>query len=235
MAVLEVTLSGTYFEQLTINRWNYISTGTPSSVSLSFALASAFGALYDQIAVPSGYPAATPLAEIANITSDHWDWEQVTVLNPYDPEDFYQTPFVVPYGGKLAGEAQSPIAAWGFRTNQVRRDVARGTKRFPGVLESWTGTGGIVETSQISLLNAVADAMSGILTYDDEGNTISFSPAVCGKFHYDPNPSIPTANHRAYRYWATEAQQLLHTATGVLWQRYDSVRSQVSRQYGKGR
>lgn len=235
MAILEVTLSGTYFNQQTITRWNYVSSGTPAAVSLSFALAAAFGGIYDLVAIPPAYPADTPLGRIAANMGNEWDWQQLTVLNVYSPTDFYQTPFVNPYGGSAAGEQMSPVAAIGFRSNQVRRDVARGTKRFPGVREEDVGTGGVINGGVITNLNVVAAKMSEVLDYDDEGNALTFSPAICGKQEYDPNPPPATGNHRAYRYYPTEAEQLAMTAIGITWQPYTTVRSQVSRQYGHGR
>lgn len=235
MAILEVTLTGTYFNQQTINRWNYVSTGIPAAVSLSYALAFAFGAVYDEVHIPPQYPTDAPLGVIAANFGDAWDWQQLTVLNVYSVTDFYQTPFVNPYGGQVAGNNMSPTAAAGFRTNQVRRDVARGTKRFPGLLETQVGAGGILEAVTQTALQAVADSMSATLSYDDEGNTISFAPAVCGKQEYDPNPTEPSRNHRAYKYYATESEQLAHTAVGVVWQAYAQQRTQNSRQYGKGR
>jgi hypothetical protein len=235
MAILEVVLAGVYFNQQTISRWNYVSTGTPAAVSLSFALASAFGAIYDEVAIPPGYPADTPLALISELCNAGWTWEQLTVLDPYSPTDFYQTPFVNPYGGVGEGTGMSPMNAYGFRTNQVRRDVARGTKRFPGTEEESVDAGGVIGSALMSLMNDVADKMTETLTYDDEGNTLSFAPAICGKEEYDPNPPPLTGNHRAYKYYGTLAEQLEHTAIGVLWQPYTTIRSQTSRQYGHGR
>lgn len=235
MAILEVVLTGTYFNQQTITRWNYVSSGTPAAVSLSFALASAMGAIYDDTALPPSYPPDTVLAALSALTSNAWDWQQLTVINPYSPTDFYQTPFVVPYGGNSSGEAMSPVMAYGWRTNQVRRDVARGTKRVPGVIEDLINSGGVLNGAATTAVNLIATRMSEVLEYDDEGNILSFTPSVVSKEAYDPNPPPATGNHRAYRYYPTEAEQLDHTAIGVTWQSYDTVRSQTSRQYGHGR
>lgn len=235
MAIFEVTLQGTYFNQMTISRWNYVSSGVPAAVSLSFALATAFGGVFELAAIPPAYPADSVLGLISANMGDAWDWAQLTVLDPYSPTDFYQTPFIPAYGGTRAGEQMSPAVAFGFRTNQVRRDVARGTKRLPGVPESAVTTGGLLETAWLGSMEDIAEKMSEILSYDDEGNTLTFSPAVCGKHQYDPNPPPATGNHRAYEYWETEAEQIAHTAVGVTWQPYTYVRTQVSRQYGHGR
>lgn len=235
MPVMELTLQTAYAGQLCINRWNYIASGTPASVSLSFALISAIGAIFDTTALPPAYPPGTLLRRITNQLSVGLTLEQVTALNVYSATDFYQTPFVQPYTGAQVGEGQSPAVAFGFRTNLVRRDVARGTKRFPGVPETLVASLGNLTVDGQGAVADIADAMTDVLTYDDEGNTLTFTPAVCGKEEYDPNPTSPAANHRAYRYYATEAAQLAHTAVGVLWEGYDTVRTQVSRQYGRGR
>lgn len=235
MAILEVTLLATYFNQEIVNRWNYVTGGTPAAVSLSYAMAFAFGAIYDGALPAPGYPTNTVMSNIRRNIVSGVVFQQLTVINPYDPVDFYQAPFVQPYGGNVPGEGMSPLVAFGFRTNQVRRDVRRATKRFAGVPEASVGAGGVIGSTILGELNDLAEVMSDILEYDDEGNTITFAPAVVSKEEYDPNPSVPTANHRAYRYYPTLAEQLEHTATGITWQTYDTVRSQVSRQYGKGK
>lgn len=235
MPLFEVTLAGTYKNQQTINRWNYVGSGTPAAVIMSFALASAFGAVYDEVAVPPGYPSDTVLYKISGFTSNEWTWQSLTVVNLYSDSDFYQTPFVNPYGGGNSGEAMSPVMAYGFRTNQVLRSVRRATKRFPGVMEDRVDDGGVINNTQLATLNDAAAKMSEVLSYDDEGNTLSFTPAVCGKQRYNPTTHLPDPAGTAYRYYPTEAEQLTHTAQGVLWQAYDTVRSQVSRQYGRGR
>lgn len=235
-AIFELALSMTYKNQLCVNRWNYRCDSIPAAVSKSFALVSAFGGIYDLIAVPPAYPADTPLGKIMALLSSGVSLQQITALAVYDALDFYQTPFVPAYVGGTAGNPASPLLAYGFRSTQSRRDVARGTKRFVGVDETRMGDGGLVaEGETATMLNAIAAAMTDNLVYDDEGTSITFQPLICSKFEYDPNPTDPEANHRAYKYWATEAEQLAHSATGIIWQAYDYVRSQTSRQYGRGR
>jgi hypothetical protein len=75
--------------------------------------------------------------------------------------------------------------------------------------------------------------MGAIITYDDEGNTISFAPAIVGKEKYTPDPLKP--DRYAYRYYPTLAEQMEHVAQGFNWDVYNQVRTQVSRQYGRGR
>jgi hypothetical protein len=235
MPLYEITLTETYQNQVTINRWNYLLTGTPAAVIGAFALVSAFGSIYDEVHVPPQYPTGTVLDALSYIQNAGVAMQQITALNPYDPTDFYQTPFVVPYVGRGADTGVSPTVAVGFRTTQVRRDISRATKRFVGVSESQVGQGGALDISNGSRINDVAIAMTNVLTYDDEGNTLSFAPCVVGKEKYtitQPSPKPPTV---AYRYYPTEAEQLEHIAAGIIWQAYANTRTQVSRQYGRGR
>jgi len=234
MALYELVLEMDVFGVQTINRWNYVSTGTPAVVSGSFALVSAFGAIYDNTAIPPGYPPDTPLAAIMGMLPSSIGPVQITALNVYDPVDFYQTPFAVVYAGALSGTVLSPLDSYGFRTNVVRRDIRRGTKRFSGVIAAAVEAGGSFTSAALTRMNLVAERMTETLSYVDEGNTLSFAPAVVSKEEYDPNPTEPDANHRAYKYYSTLAAQLSHTALGIVWTPYNQIRSQTSRQYGRG-
>ena len=229
MPILEVTLQQTFLQQECINRWNYLASGVPASVSFSFALTSALGAIESA----GVYPATGLMRLIAVIQSNAVNFNVITVKDVYSVTDFYSTPFTVPLTGTAAGEAMPPFNASGFRTNRTRSDIQRATKRFVGFMEAWQN-GGTISTI-IPQLEAVSAKMSEVLTYDDEGNTLTFAPVVIGKQKYDPNPTDPEANHVAYRYYPTETEQLMHIAQSVLWQHYPTVRSQVSRQFGKGR
>jgi hypothetical protein len=78
----------------------------------------------------------------------------------------------------------------------------------------------------------VAGAMNAVLTYIDEGNTLTFTPIVAAKEKYQSNTNPVRF---AYRYYASEALQLQHIMSSIIWSAYDTVRTQVSRQYGRGR
>lgn len=232
MALLELTLQATFQGQEIINRFNYVSTGTPAAVSLSFALTSAFGCIYDTVALPPGYPANTPFAAIRASQHVAVSYDQVSVVDVYSATDFYETPFLQAATGARTGEAMPPFVAMGYRTGRVRRDIRRGTKRFVGLSES--DVNGIAYTGSFTpLLTAVANKLGATLTYDDEGNTISFAPVVVGKKKYTPDPLRP--ERVAYKYYPTLTEQLDHIATGASWDYYSTPRSQTSRQVGKGR
>jgi len=223
MAIYEVTLNSTFFGNKCVNRWNYVSSGIPAAVSGSFGLAFAFG-----LAPVGG--SGTIFGNIKGATSNQVFYDSYRVVNLYEPEDFYSAPFGTTQNGLLASEAMGPVNAFGFRTNQVTLAISRGTKRFVGVPEAEVGTGGVIGVSVTTTqLIPLATKMGAILTYTDEGTPITYSPVVLGRQEYT-TPSGKTA----YRKWPTEAEQLAHAAIGISWEPYPNVRSQTSRQYGRG-
>lgn len=225
MPLYELTLTSEFQGQLCINRWNYLSTGVPAVVSGSFGLISAFTGVTTMPADPS---AGSVMAAIMNLSTNGVRFLGLTAKAIYDVVDFYERPFVPNLWGVVSGDGLPPFVSYGFRTNRVRQDIARATKRFVGVSETYQLNGEIIGTG-VAAVNALANSMSQVLAYDDEGNTISYSPAVVKKEAYTTDKGT-----RAYRYYATEAEQLQNIATGVLWQAYATVRSQTSRQFGRG-
>lgn len=230
-SLYEVVLTQSYYNQRIINRWNYLFSGTPGVSLPSFILARGLGAL----ATAGIYPVDKLLRIIAAGQVPAVTFQQLTVLNVYDPVDFYQVPFVEPLTGDAAspGQGSSPAIAVGFRTNQIRRDVARGTKRLVGIGESYIGDGGTVQATTGAFYN-IAIAMSANVVESDEGTSLTFIPCVAGKQRYNPETGLPDPDGTAYRYFP-EADQFDHIASGVTWQAYDTVRTQTSRQYGRGR
>lgn len=229
--LLELTLVQTYYNQQIINRFNYVASGTPASVSYSFALTWAFGAIADG----GVYPATGICKLLAVLQSAQVSFTGVTTLNVYSDTDFYSTPFNPVLNGAITGQdGMSPTMAYGFRTSRVRRDIRRGQKRFVGATESSIGAGGTVDTAGANLV-ALKNALGATLTYDDEGNTLTFQPAVVKKQRYEVDDD---PDRIAYRYIRPidggKDAQLLDTATGFSWEAYPQVRTQRSRQYGVG-
>jgi len=223
----ELTMLGTYFNQQIVNRFNYLMTGTPAAVSGSFGLMDAFGA----IDTGGVFDDTKPFFRIMYALSSSFVVNSIVAraCALYDPVDFYERPFVTPYAGTNSGQAMSPTSAYGFRTNRVRLDIDRGTKRFVGVTETQVDAGGVIAGAALTALGVVADSMSEIIEYEDEGATLQYAPVVVAKQEY----TTPSGK-RAYRYYSTLATQLEHVATSILWQPYATVRTQNSRQYGKG-
>lgn len=223
----EVTLQGTYAGQNVLNRWNYTNSGTPAGVSGSFALLSALGFI---LPIGATVPTAGTMFDgIYRISVDTLQFTQVICRAIYDVADFYDNPFVPGVVGQLVQTGESPAVALGFRTSRVRQDIDRGTKRFAGVASVVIGQGGALQPGILALCATLATQMAAVATYNDSGNTISFTPTVVKKEKYT-TPS----GRQAYRYYSTLAAQSANWAQGFNWQVYPQVRTQRTRQYNVG-
>lgn len=232
MALMEATLTQIYGDQECVNRFYYQSSGTPAAASLSFLLTRGMGA----IAVAGVYPAAKLMRKLADAQSDTVAFSVLTCKNMYSVTDFYSLPFIEPLGGALSGDSAAPNVAIGYRTNRVRSDIRRGTKRFTGVAESVVTSQGFLSGAfNAGAGAALGVAMTAVITETDEGNTVTFTPVVLGKQRYNPDTGLPDAAGRAYRPYPTEAAQLDHVAAGILWDIYPDTRTQTSRTRGRGR
>ena len=228
MAILELVITGRLFEQLIINRFHYVMSGSTAAVTPSFALCYATGYISDRISA-GVFSGGTLARHHQARVSSAYGFVAAYVRNLYSVTDFYESPFPTTPVGEIGGECMSPFTAFGFSSNRVRTDIRRGMKRFAGVPEASVGTGGAVTGAELTAQAAWGDIMSDTLTYDDEGNTLTFVPAVLGLEEY-----TTPAGKRAYRPYATESAQLAHMAQGIAYSPYDRVRSQVSRQYRRG-
>lgn len=230
--IFELVLNSVYYGQQCVNRWNYISTGVPAGISLSQALLRAGGFVIDDELVPPAFPSGTLFAAIRGVSTGDLSYVQATALAIKDTLDFYQVAMPSGTNGTLSGQGDAPYVASGFRTNIVNRAIRRGTKRFAGFPDALTEAGGAINPTMIGFMETLAEKMSETLTYDDDGNTLTFAPCVCKKQEYVPDPAHP--EKKAYRYYPTLAEQVANTATGVAWEIYNTTRSQVSRQRGRG-
>jgi len=226
MALYELILVGGLFGQQTINKWTYLMSGTPASVTGAFALSYMFGATRIALAKP---PNDTLFYKILDVQSNQQGYVEVIVNNLYSPVDFYTTPFPARVEGNINAGSQTPFVTAGFRTNLVRRDVGRGTKRFSGIPEEVTIAGGGFTQTYKDALAVLGTAMTNVLTYTDEGNNLTFAPVILSKQSY----TTPSGK-RAYKYYPTEIEQVAKSAQSIVWQLYQEVRTQRSRQYGKG-
>src|SRR6266404_824030 len=232
--VMEVTLQGLYKNNIvTINRWNYTGDGVPVAPSdRAFSLLSALGMIPPGGVAPSG----TLLA----LVSPDEAFTQALVKNPYDPTDFYDAPFnpVVP-GTSDGTNSLSPAEAFGFVTSLIRRDISRGTKRFVGVTTADNVAGGLLSSTALTRMDNIVTAMNATVTHTIAGVTFTFVPVIAGKERYAVPGSSPV--RYAYRYHAEtgtpatdKATQLANLAGPTVWQKYSTIRTQTSRQYGRG-
>lgn len=223
----EVTLRQSYFGQQCINRFHYNSAGTPAAVSGSFALVSAMGFIPD--AELGTYDETKLFHKLRLIQSTSLTYTEVEARALYDVVDFYTRPWSPPAPGLSGGEAGAPFLATGFRSNRVRTDIRRSFKRFAGISESAVAAGGAIDGGVLATLATQAAALSAVLTYDDEGNTLTFSPCVLSfdkvVSEGEPDKYVP---------YPTLAEQLEHVAQGIVYAPQPQVRSQVSRQYNRG-
>lgn len=220
-AVLDINYNG----KQCVNRWNYVMDGTPAAVQGSFALIFAMGAIPD--GTPAEYPPTGQFAWLRSMLVGPAQFIQMTARAIYDVTDFYSHPFPTGTGGgNSSGLPMSPFNALGFRTSRVRQDIDRGTRRFVGVSEAWANDFGELSTTAVTAMTEMAARMSANLTYDDEGNTLTFRPVIVKKEKY----TTPAGNP-AYRYYppAQEATQMANLASGFTWSPYPNVRTQNSR------
>lgn len=206
----EVLLRQAYQGRSIINRWHYNGSGTPAAVSPSFALASAFGAVPN--AGTGAFPDDTIMSALFDVQAESLQYIECSVTALYDVVDFYSVPYPPDQNASQGGTAMSPFIAYSLSSNRVRTDIRRGFKRIAGVAETYVGTGGVVEAGMPALLTALADLMSDTLTYDDEGNTLSFQPCVLSL-----ELQTPVTNPRRYALYPTLAEQLDHAALGINW------------------
>lgn len=229
MAIMELKLRQIYAGQECINVFNYLTNDTPASVTLSLALVSAWGA------IPSAgvYPATSILQTLRALQSANVSYDFIEAKDVYSVVDFYGTAFNPNLAGSVSGESLSPVSAFGFRSNRTRSDIRRGSKRFVGVAESDNTTLGVIAGGTITRMAAMATALSGNLVYVDEGSPITFAPIIVSKELYTVPGSSPA--REAYRYYPTVAEQEDHIMTSAIWDYQTTIRSQTSRQYGRGR
>jgi len=228
MAVLEATLTGEFAGQLTINRWHYISTGDPGPVTPSYALLMAMG-FAPPVATPWKFDPDSLAGYIQHLVSTAFYFRAFYVRNLYTPTDFVETAFNPLTAGDMSGEPSSPVLAYGVQSNRSRTDIRRGSKRFCGVSESGIGSGGIVTDPALGYLAAVADLMSDVLSFTSGGASLTLTPAIL-QFQEYTTPS----GKKAYKKQDSEALQVAHSATGILYTMQPYARSQVSRQRGRG-
>lgn len=226
MALYEVTLGMTFANQLCVNRWNYETNSIPAAVSGSFALAYGFGG----VAVEGDLVPDTVVDRIQKLVANTAQITDILVRNVYDPLDFYQTPIL--YFGAVTGDTMPPFCAYGFRTNRTRLDIRRGFKRIVGVVEP-AQNAGVLSGTVLGLMDAVVTAMTEPVVYTDEGTPLTFNPVVVQKEKVNIAP-VGQPERYTYRYYETLAEQSTHLMRSITWERYGSVRTQVSRQFNRG-
>ena len=224
--ILELVVNQSYRNQLVVNRFHYVMSGTPAAVTLSFALVAATG--YEHVAgTPLVFDGGTVASGHQAIPHTSLQFVSAYARNLYSVTDFTNghTP---PVSTELTPVRACPHLFARLLLIRVRTDIRRGMKRFAGVTESCFEAGGLT-SGWLSTANSIAELLSDTLTYDDEGNTLTFVPTILGLEEY-----TTSSGKAAYRPYATKAAQEAHLAQGVVWSPYAEMRTQNSRQYKRG-
>lgn len=227
MAIYEVTLRQRYFDQLCINVWSYVSNVgvgiTPSALELIEKMG------FIPVGEPLAFPADTIGEKLQIVQSDNVEYLSVEAREVYSLTDFYEGAYSPPLTGlNTGGDSMAPFAAYGLFSNRVRTDIKRATKRFVGVMEADVGAGGVMTSGSITELSALADAMSETLI----GTAAQYFPCVIQREKVEVPGSDPV--RYVYRLYEDPAEQAEHIAAGIEFAPYTTVRSQTSRQYGRG-
>lgn len=227
MPVMSLKIDRRYNGQQCISEYHYVASGVPAAVSLSFALAAAWGV----IDTAGLYDAAKPFGTLRGIQNDQVQYRECVVKDLYSVTDFYTTPFLANTVGVSGGGAGSmaPFIACEFRTNRIRADIRRGFKRYEGLDESASDPFGTISAAFLALMHTHALAISSTLTYTDEGNSLTFTPCVISLKKNTTDPDQGT-----YIKWPTEAEQLAHLASGVVYNEQLVSTTQNSRKQGRG-
>jgi len=227
MALYEVALRQSYFDQQCINVFSYNAPSDLISTPSALELLELMGF------IPTGDPLAFPEGTIADalatIQSDNVQYLSVEAKELYSLTDFYEAAYSPPLTGlNTGGDSMSPFVAYGLFSNRVRLDIKRATKRFVGVMEADVAAGGTLSSGSLTEVTALADLMSVQL----EGTTAYYQPCVISRLK-EPIPDTEPVRYR-YVLYPDPADQNEHVASGITFAPYTTVRSQTSRQYGRG-
>lgn len=217
--LMEVKVFQRYNEQACVTTLNFLFTGTTAAVSKSFAAVAALGfvaGITPEVGDLFGNWKAAVSSELI--------FTEILARDVYSTTDFYTLPLSTDNAGSQTGEAMTNFSALAVQTNRVRADIRRGSKRLAGATEGMTEEFGVLTAAQLNLMGNLCGDLSSVVTYDDEGNTLSFTPVVVSKELYTPTSGKP-----AYRYYETFLLQEPHLAIGVLWSAKMTLTSQNSR------
>ena len=222
--LMEVRILQLYDQQSCLTTFHYLASGTPAAVTRSFAMLAAMGFI-DGVTPDVG----NVFGRWKTLVSDALVFPEVTAKAVYSLTDFYTLPLLANNMGSATGQPTSAFSAFPFQTSRVRSDIRRGNKRLVGVIEDAITDFGEVSITYKGYADLLAVDFTSTLTYDDEGNTLTFIPVVVSK-----EPYVTPSGKTAYQYYDTEIEQALHLATGVLWFAKDFATTQSSRKRGRG-
>lgn len=230
--LFELTIKGTYQNQLVMNRLNFVSDNDNAGTANAAGLLRAAGLVP---AAPSAPLTASMLHRFLQAQTDAYQMTELLSRNLYDVTDFYTATVS---GGGWNGEIVSgadglmSFVAQKIRTNRVRTDIRRGTLALTPPTEEAVDAAGNLLVGQLTVLQALCTELNAEMEDSVGEETTIFLPAVMKKQKYQVPDTIPQTE--AYRYYSTASIQLANTAYPVVWEPVGTVTSQVSRRVGKG-
>lgn len=225
-AIYEVLVRQSYFDQEVLNRFHYISDDVVP-VPTASVLAESIGA---NSLSGGNFTDTTLMGKLQDMQNALLSYLEVQVLNLYSDTDFFTVAYnPAPVGVGTGGDAMSPAAAYGAVSNRVTRSIRRGHKRFAGLVEEAVGAGGVLTSGGLTALSNLCAVMTANSVVTIGLDTWTFQPAVLAFQEY-----TTPRGHKAYKPWPTLGEQLDHAAKGVSWSPMATMRTQRSRQYGRG-
>lgn len=233
--IMEVTVQGRLFNQETMNVFNYHYDGVASDPGgLASLLLNGLGwPLWD---VGSGSYPDTSVAEAWRLAvNGQFTFELITVRNVYSRTDFVEWLFPIAGAartGAEGGEATSPALTYAFKSSKALADIKRGARRIAGASEPRIEAGGVISVAGLALLNELASTFSSALpAFGDQ-----FVSCICKKEKLPVlNPDGTPKGRFKYEYFTDIEEQLDNTAFPISWGAVSTIRTQTSRQYGRGR
>lgn len=229
--IFEVVVQSLYAAQVFVNKFNYVAD-VDVAAGGSLALATALGGVYAAEGGLGRPPVGSLFHAWLEAVSNQYELDQLLVRAIKNDNDFYQNPFPNQPNGAFGGDPASPALTYKLRSTRTTLAIRAGQKAIGGVSEDGMSGGGIISGGMVSRLQALAEEMSVVLATTISAAAVNFSPAVCKLEKYNVPGTSPVRT--AYKYYATEAEQIANTAFPVSWNPVNTVRTQTSRQYGRG-
>lgn len=232
--IYKVTILGRLASQLVVNGLTFISDVDEPTATNAYGLLQAMG--FNPADVTEPVPGKLFDAILAASTVSY-NIEEIQVRNLYSVIDFITQPVAgVGWSGQIAlptGDRLPTFVASKIKTNRVRTDIRAGSLALTGGTEEQTEGADKWNSAYQALLTDVCAALNAPPSQTVGVTTVNFRPSVLQKEEYVVNPG-DEKERTAYRYWATEDEQLQHAAVGVAWGVSDDVTSQVTRKIGRG-
>jgi len=228
MPLYEFMLEQSYAGQQIVNRWNYISDAVPAG-QLG-ALLGLAGMGFTPLGATPAFGSETIAGILKAIQSSGATWVQAVAKNIYDPTDYYAYAFPAGTVSNLSSSDQmSPVVAIGMSTDRTRSDIRRGQKRFAGILEGFLEGQGYLSSATVTAWQGLADAMADINVVPSGESAMTFTPYVFGR-----KKTVDVDGKISYPYWPTAEEQTAHAMRINAWTVKNTMRTQGTRQFGRG-